>query len=110
MVFLFVSIVLWLSSFTTCLGGCFLTETNFERYSNYILTSFLIKPRIVTYYLCVMRPASASASASFDLREFKNAGRLVSAHDLWCRGRFYMGERPRYSAMSKVLILRSWRF
>ena len=106
MVILFVSIVLWLSSFTTCLGGCFLTETKFERYSNHILT-FLIKTRIVTYYLCIMRPASASAS--FDLRKFKNAGKLISAHDLWCRGKFYVGERPRHSATSNVLVSASWK-
>ena len=107
MVILFVSIVLWLSSFTTCLGGCFLTETKFERYSNHTLTFLLIKTRIVTYYLCVMRPASASAS--FDLRKFKNAGKLISAHDLWCRGKFYVGERPRHSATSDVLIPSSWK-
>ena len=101
MVILFVSIVLWLSSFTTCLGGCFLTETKFERYSNHTLTFLLIKTRIVTYYLCIMRPASASAS--FDLRKFKNAGKLISAHDLWCRGRFYVDERPRHSITSSFL-------
>lgn len=107
MVFLFVSIVLWLSSFTTCLGGGFLTETKFERYSNHTLTFLLIKTRIVTYYLCIMRPASASAS--FDLRKFKNAGKLISAHDLWCRGKFYVGERPRHSATSNVLVSASWK-
>ena len=107
MVFLFVSIVLWLSSFTTYLGGCFLTETKFERYSNHTLTFLLIKTRIVTYHLCVMRPASASAS--FDLRKFKNAGKLISAHDMWCRGKFYVGERRRHRATSDFLIPTSWK-
>lgn len=47
---------------------------------------------------------AASAFASFDLRKFKNAGKIISAHDLWCRGKFYVGERPGHSATSNVLI------
>ena len=54
-----------------------------------------------------MRPASASAS--FDLRKFKNAGKPISAHDMWCRGTFNVGERSRHNATSNFLIPTSWK-